>query len=241
MKKTVLFLAAGTGILLIIFVSTFQYSRSWKHALFIEPIYDIRTGEKVVALTFDDGPSEARTPALLELLDQYNTEATFFMLGQNMEKYPEIARAVFDHGHLIGNHSYDHPRMILKSRKFMKNQIIRTDSLIRLTGQKEVVYFRPPGTSKNILLPLVLKSMGKKLVTGTYDPPSEYAAAYNAEKVATEVIANAVPGSIIYLHDGKNTGKEEFIESVELIIVGLKDQGYSFVTVDHGQDQEKGE
>jgi chitin deacetylase len=233
-KRTFVYIATGLGAILFAIIASFQYSRSWKHAFFIDPIYRISSGEKVVALTFDDGPSEARTPALLELLDQYNIKATFFMLGQNIEKYPEVANEVFKKGHLIGNHSYDHPRMILKSRKFIKSQIFKTDSLIRSTGQKEVVYFRPPGTSKNILLPLVIKSMGKKLVTGTYDPPSEYALDYDAGKVAGEVITNASPGSIIYLHDGKSNGKEEFIKSVELIIDGLRREGYAFVRIDYG-------
>jgi peptidoglycan/xylan/chitin deacetylase (PgdA/CDA1 family) len=236
MKKAYIFLATSLGALLIIIIATFQYSRSWEHAFFIDPIYKIGSGEKVIALTFDDGPSEVRTPALLNVLSEYNVKATFFMLGQNIEKYPEIAKAVFDQGHLIGNHSYDHPRMILKSRKFLKNQIIRTDHLIRYTGQNEVRYFRAPGTSKYILLPLVIKSMGKKFVTGTYDPPSEYAKDYDAGKVAGEVIENARPGSIIYLHDGKNTGEEEFIKSIELIIEGVRREGYSLVRIDYGHN-----
>lgn len=65
-------------------------------------------------MTFDDGPSAERTPALLELLDKYDIKATFFMLGKNIEKYPEISRQVYEQGHLIGNHSYDHSRLILK-------------------------------------------------------------------------------------------------------------------------------
>lgn len=222
----------GLLALLIIVAVTFQYSRSWEHAFFIDPLYKINTGDSVIALTFDDGPSPVRTPALLELLDKYKVRATFFMLGQNIEKHPEVARAVFENGHLIGNHSYNHPRLIIKSPRFVKEQIRRTDSLIRTTGQSEVEYFRAPGTSKYLVLPLVVKTMGKQFVTGTYDPPSEYASPYRAEDVAGEVIANASPGSIIYLHDGKDSDRDEFIRSLELIITGLSEQGYSFVRLD---------
>lgn len=236
MKRIFLYLSVGLGVLLIFMLTAFQYSRSWEHAFFMDPLFNLATGDRVIALTFDDGPSAIRTPPLLEVLDSYQVKATFFMLGQNIQRHPDLAKAVFEQGHLIGNHSYDHPRMIFKSSSFIKDQITKTDSLIRSLGQEEVRYFRPPNTSKFIVLPLVIKSMGKELVTGTYDPPSEYAASYDAGKVAEEVIANAGPGSIIYLHDGKSNDPEQFVESLKLIITGLKKQGYRFVRLDYRQN-----
>ena len=233
MKKILLFIIIGLTLVLTVGIATFQYSRSWQNAFFINPIYKIATDEKIVALTFDDGPSETRTPALLDLLNQYNVKATFFMLGENIEKNPDIAQAVYDQEHLIGNHSYNHPRLIFKSSSFVREQIKKTDLLIESLGQKEVKYFRPPYTSKYIILPLVLKSLNKELVTGTYDPPSEYISPYNAKNVANEVIKNTEPGSIIYLHDGKDSDQEQFIESVKLMIVGLKEKGYKFVRLDY--------
>jgi chitin deacetylase len=233
MKKIIIYLFLGLAIILTAGIATFQYSRSWQHAFFIDPIYKITTGEKVVALTFDDGPSKKRTPLLLDILKKNNVKATFFMLGENIEKYTTIAQAVYTQGHLIGNHSYDHPRLIFKSPSFIKDQITKTDRLIKSTGQLNVRYFRPPYSSKYIMLPLALKSLNKKLVTGTYDPPSEYISPYNAEKVAHEVIENIKPGSIIYLHDGKNTDQEQFVKSVELIITGLRNKKYRFVRVDY--------
>ena len=236
MKKILLYLSIGLGALIILALVAFQYSRSWQHAFFIDPLFSLDSEEKVIALTFDDGPSEIRTPPLLEVLDRYQVKATFFMLGQNIEQHPDLAKAVLERGHLIGNHSYDHPRMIFKSSSFIKEQITKTDVLIRSLGQEEVRYFRPPNTSKFITLPLVIKSMGKELVTGTYDPPSEYAASFDASKVAEEVLANAKPGSIIYLHDGKSSDPEQFVESLELIITGLRMQGYRFVRLDYNQN-----
>jgi len=205
MKKILIYLSTGLIILLISVILTYLYSRSWQNAFFIDPIYELTTDKKALALTFDDGPSQIRTLALLDVLNKYNIKATFFMLGKNIKKYPTTALAVFKQGHLIGNHSYDHPRLILKSPSFVRQQIKKTDLLIKLVGQEKIEYFRPPYSSKYIVLPLVLQSLGKKLVTGTYDPPSEYASPYNAKKVANEVIENARPRSIIYLHDGKNT------------------------------------
>jgi len=233
MKKLLIFVSIGLILTLVVGIVTFQHSRSWQNAFFINPLYKITIDEKVVALTFDDGPSETRTPALLDLLSKYDVKATFFMLGENIKKYPDIAQAVYDQEHLIGNHSYNHPRLIFKSPAFTREQITKTDQLIKSLGQKNVQYFRPPYSSKYIILPLVLQSLDKKLVTGTYDPPSEYISPYNAKNVANEVIENTKPGSIIYLHDGKAADQEQFIESVELIILGLKEKGYEFVRLDY--------
>ncbi len=233
MKRISIYAGAAFLAILIMIATTFQYSRSWENAFFIDPIYKIDTYEKIVALTFDDGPSEKRTPALLELLNKYEIKATFFMIGENIEKTPDLAKAVYNQGHLIGNHSYNHPRLIFRSPSFIIDQISKTDDLIKSTGQKEVPYFRPPYSSKYIVLPLVLKSLDKKLVTGTYDPPSQYRTPLDSEKVANEVVSNTKPGSIIYLHDGKNTDPEQFVKSVELIIIELKNQGYNFVRLDY--------
>lgn len=238
-KKLILSFIAGVVTILIIGIATFQHSRSWQNAFFIDPIYKLDTTQKTVALTFDDGPSETRTPPLLDLLEKHDVKATFFMLGENIEKHPDIAKKVYEKGHLIGNHSYNHPRLIFKTPSFIREQISTTDQLIMATGQKEIQYFRPPYSSKYIVLPLVLQSMDKKLVTGTYDPPSEYVSPYNAEKVADEVISNTEPGSIIYLHDGKNSDQEAFIQSIELIISGLKDKGYTFVRLDEANNTKK--
>jgi len=232
MKRTFKITTLSIVGLLLLFIGAFLYSRPWQNALFISPLHQLNTSEKVIALTFDDGPSEARTPALLALLKQKQVQATFFMLGRNIEKHRKIAQQVQQDGHLIGNHSYSHPRMILKSPGFLKSEILRTEKLIQSLGQQEVKYFRPPYSSKFIVLPLVLSSLDKILVTGTYDPPAEYGSPYNAQKVAHQVIKNAQPGSIVYLHDGKKSDTAAFVKSVEIIIDQLRAQGYRFVRLD---------
>ncbi len=220
------------GTLFLALAAAFQYSRSWQRAFFVEPLYQLDAAARVVALTFDDGPSAVRTPPLLDLLDSLQVKATFFMLGQKMEQHPAVAREVFERGHLIGNHSYDHPRMYFRSPAFMKDQILRTDSLIRSLGQVEVTYFRPPYSGKFVILPLLLSSLDKVLVTGTYDPPAEYERPYDGQKVAGQILENARPGLIVYLHDGPSRDAGEFLKSVELTIGELRNRGYTFVTLD---------
>ncbi len=209
-KKTLIYVVVTILTVVSVLGAAFIYSRPWDQALFLEPFHRFETNEKIIALTFDDGPSTSRTPALLALLAKYEVNATFFMLGQNIEKYPEVAQQVFDAGHLIGNHSYDHPKFYLRTPAFTQDQISRTDQLIKNLGQNEVKYFRPPNSAKFIVLPLVLRSQGKTLVTGTYDPPAEYQSPYPGELVAQQVIENTQPGAIIYLHDGKEADVEDF-------------------------------
>lgn len=216
----------------ILLAASLQWSRSWERGFFLDPLSRLETDELVVALTFDDGPSEARTPGLLALLDEYDVPASFFMLGQHVEEYPEIARQVFDEGHLIGNHSYDHSRLILKTPSFVREQIESTDAAIQSLGQQEVAYFRPPYSSKYLVLPWLLKGMGKTLVTGTYDPPAEYQDPMDPELVSSQVLEHLEPGMIVYLHDGKESGAEDFLQSVRMIIEGARTAGYRFVRLD---------
>lgn len=101
MKSVLKYTALALLMILISIAASFQYSRSWKRSFFIDPIHQFNTDEKVVALTFDDGPSELRTPLLLDILDKHQVKATFFMLGENIEKYPELAKEVYERGHLL--------------------------------------------------------------------------------------------------------------------------------------------
>ena len=160
-------------------------------------------------------------------------KATFFMLGKNIEKYPEIAKKVYNNGNMIGNHSYNHPKLVFKTPQFIISQIERTDELIKNLGPNDVKYFRPPYSSKYLLLPIILKLMDKKLVTGTYDPPSEYKNPLNSNDIANDIISNIRPGSIIYLHDGKDDDVDEFCKAVDLVISRLMEDGYEFMKIDY--------
>ncbi|MBI4977825.1 MAG: polysaccharide deacetylase family protein [Spirochaetes bacterium] len=212
--------------------AAYVYSRPWHRGFIVTPMYTLAHTNKTAALTFDDGPSRERTPRLLALLKKYNVTATFFMTGYHIGQYPEIAKAVYRDGHLIGNHSFHHRRLIFKSPSYIGREIDAADALIRNTGQTNVQYFRPPYCKKILLLPLLLKLRGKTLVTGTYDPPSEYKTPYNSTNIANEVLENITPGAIIFLHDGSGDNADAFIDSVERIIQGLRAQGYVFARID---------
>ena len=92
---------------------------------------------KVVALTYDDGPSSPYTNQLLDILDRYQVKATFFEIGRNIEKHPEIVPMIVARGHELGNHSYSHTDMMFKPREFLLSEIEKTDKLLQELGVKQ--------------------------------------------------------------------------------------------------------
>lgn len=239
-KNLLIFLGLILSFFLVLIAALialyFIYGKPWDRALFISPLYKLPTQNKVVALTFDDGPSPVRTPALLDLLDKYQVKASFFLLGEKIEQYPEITADIIARGHLAANHSYSHPRLIFKSPIFMRDEIVKTNNLLKSAGSDHWQYFRPPNTNKLIILPLVLNSLDMKLVTGSYDPNSQYQKPFPADQVSSEVISNIEPGAIIYLHDGRDDSAEEFVKAVETIIFELEKNEYKFVTIEYSED-----
>jgi peptidoglycan/xylan/chitin deacetylase (PgdA/CDA1 family) len=109
----------------------------------------LATQRLMVALTFDDGPTAAGVRAILPILAQHDAKATFFLIGEQIEQRPDLARTLLVAGHEIGNHSYSHTRMILKSQAFYKQELARTDALIRAVGGRSGL-FRPPYAKKLI-------------------------------------------------------------------------------------------
>jgi len=210
--------AAAIGLRELVNSSTFQ--------LFGDYVARVDTNERVVALTFDDGPDPYYTPRVLAVLDQQQVKATFFMMGRNVERYPDVAGDVLRRGHEIGNHSYSHPKLVLMSPRRVRDEIERTDKLLRDIGVSGDIHFRPPHAAKFIVLPCVLMQMNKLSVLGDVDP-EEWKRRPAA--VMTESILRQVrPGSIIGLHDPAGA---ETLRTLENILPALAAQGYRFETV----------
>ena len=210
--------AAAVGLREVVNSSTFQ--------LFGDYVARVNTTERVVALTFDDGPNPVQTPRVLDVLDQHHVKATFFMMGRNVERYPEVAREVLRRGHEIGNHSYSHPKLILMSPRRVRDEIERTDKLLRDIGVSGEIHFRPPHASKFIVLPYVLVQMKKLSVLGDVDPEEwkQRPAAVMTESILRQVR----PGSIIGLHDPAGS---ETLRTLQNILSALAADGYRFETV----------
>lgn len=189
-------------------------------------INNIETTEKVVYLTFDDGPSK-ETSKIIDLLNELNVKATFFLIGDNIEKNMEDAKLIVENGHDVGNHSYSHNRMIFKSFSFIKEEIDKTNNLIKNLGYEKEIFFRPPFGKKLFVLPQYLNKINQKTVMWNIEPESYEESSKSAETIANHVKENVKNGSIILLHPmNDSTGK--ILESIKLIVKQLQSQGYSF-------------
>jgi chitin deacetylase len=242
MKTTkIIKIAAFTLLFILLLVSLYRLSSSKTFQFFGEIYPRVNTGQKVVALTFDDGPSP-KSDTVLSILNKYNVKATFFLTGSSMHHYfPETERIVAS-GHEIGNHTYSHKRLIFKSYRTIASEIEKTDSLIRKAGYKKEVHFRPTHAKKLILLPLYLDRNKRKTILWDVEPESMDKIASNSELIANYVIKNTKKGSIILLHPMYDRDNES-INSIEKIITGLRDKGFEFKTVsellEYEQKQEK--
>lgn len=229
MKKKLIIAFIAILACLVILIGIWQISRSRSFQFFGGIVRNVPTQEKVVALTFDDGPTE-RTDKILKLLKDLDVKATFFLIGDNIEQHPDETRKIIAAGHEIGNHSYSHKRMVLKTPWFIKSELDKTDEIIRKAGYQGPIQFRPPNGKKFIFLPYYLKKQHRKTILWDLEPESYPEIAASSEKIEDYVVNNTQPGSIILLHlmydkSGKSTA------AVRGIVNDLKQKGYKFVTV----------
>lgn len=187
------------------------------------------TPQRVVALTFDDGPTE-KTAEVLRVLGEKGVRATFFVTGAELERNMEAGRSIVAAGHQLGNHSYSHERMLLVTPSFVRREVERTDELIRAAGYEGEIYFRPPYGKKLFALPLYLSRRGRVTVTWDVEPDSDADARADAEAVTRDVLSKTRPGSIILLHV-MYPSRAETLKAVPLVIDALAREGYRFVTV----------
>jgi peptidoglycan/xylan/chitin deacetylase (PgdA/CDA1 family) len=217
-------------LLLALVVGLWQLSKLRSFQICGELVDRVERDDPVIALTFDDGPREPDTARLLDLLARLRVRATFFMVGRRIEQHPELARRVIREGHEAGNHSYSHPRMVLVSPAFVREEISRTDALLRQAGARGTPLFRAPFGKKLFVLPWVLWRSGRRHVTFDVIPdPPDYQRP-EARLIAGSVIDRVRPGSIVLLHDGGGD-RSRTIAATELIITGLRRRGYRFTTV----------
>ncbi|NEP81560.1 MAG: tetratricopeptide repeat protein [Okeania sp. SIO3C4] len=182
--------------------------------------------EKVVALTYDDGPNQLYTHQILNVLDSCQVKATFFFIGKYIEKYPELVKLTLVRGHELANHSYSHRNMAVESPELIKSEIEKTDLLLRQLYVTNTIRFRPPyGRQSPELIELILQ-MQKQLIMWNVDS-EDYLQKHSAESIANKVINHVRNGSIILLHDKSY----KTVKATEIIIKNLKNKGYSFKTV----------
>ncbi len=216
------------GITLIVSISTYKFMNARGFQLLGEIVPRVNTARPLVALTFDDGPVQPYTNEILSLLREKNVKATFFVIGQNLEKFHSLGEEIVREGHELGNHSYSHQRMVFKSYDFIESEVEKTDLLIRKAGHTGEIHFRSPYGKKLLLLPLYLSRIQRKNIFFDIEPDSKVTA--SANQIVDRVLAQTIPGSIILLH-AENKNRLESLKAVAGIIDGLKLEGYQFVTI----------
>jgi peptidoglycan/xylan/chitin deacetylase (PgdA/CDA1 family) len=176
-----------------------------------------------IAITFDDGPHPYYTEQLLKGLRERGVKATFFLMGENVEAYPEIVKEIYEDGHLIGNHTYSHMQLTSGNREKFKEELLRTNEVIKQITGEAVLYVRPPYGSWD-------KEFEKELsmfpVLWTIDPKDW--CSKDAAGIAGTVCAKARENGIILMHDQYQTSVTAALSVVDT----LTERGYEFVTVD---------
>ena len=182
------------------------------------------SGGKVIALTFDDGPGPY-TAHLLDILDQYGAKATFFLIGSKVSGQASVVRSIQARGHQLGNHSWSHPELPKLPVDQIAGEIDRTnDAIKQATGIKPTI-LRPPYGAVNGVVLEQLRARGMSSILWSVDTRDW--ADRNSDIVCSRAVAGAHPGAVILMHDIHQTS----VGAVPCILSALKQQGYSFVTV----------
>lgn len=187
--------------------------------------------QKLVSLTFDDGPSQY-TNQILDILDGYNIKATFFAVGEAASKYPEIMRRIKKENHVIGNHTWNHPSIVDISSSELSDQIVKTNEVIKEILNEETALFRAPYGNIDSASFRTIRNAGLTSVLWNVD--SLDWSMKESSLIEKRIKKYTVSDSIILLHDGDGYGsgpRDVTVQALPQIIDYLTQEGYSFVTI----------
>ncbi|WP_248925998.1 polysaccharide deacetylase family protein [Paenibacillus hamazuiensis] len=196
-----------------------------------EVVWNVPTAEKVISLTFDDGPHPEDTAQILDLLKMYHAHATFFIVGNKAERNPELLKRELAEGHELANHTYSHPYF---RRSTPKETILREleqtqETINRIAGVKTNL-FRPPGGFYSDKLVQTVRQSGYTVVLWSWHLDTEDWKSPGVQRIASNVLNHVRNGDIVLFHDWVE-GKSDTIDALKLILPELEKRGYRFVTV----------
>ncbi|MGS5515016.1 polysaccharide deacetylase family protein [Clostridioides difficile] len=188
--------------------------------------------EKVIALTFDDGPDEVFTPQVLDILKKNDVKATFFVVGEKVEYNKELLKRQYDEGHEIGNHTFTHINVAKNSYGKVEKEITDTQNAVKNVIGVEPKIFRPPyrAMSKSVCDIIVSKRMN--IILWSNLDPRDWSNP-GVGSIINTILTKVQNGNIILLHDynNKRNDKSQTIQALEVVIPKLKEKGYKFVTI----------
>jgi peptidoglycan/xylan/chitin deacetylase (PgdA/CDA1 family) len=195
---------------------------------YLPVICSVKTSEKQIAITFDDGPTSDATPIVLDILKINNIKATFFVIGKNIENNEKLIRQIYDEGHTIGNHSFSHSYFFdsYPPYKLIKD-INQTNEIVeKITGEK-IKYFRPPFGVTNPMLNKALKKFKFSIIGWSIRPFDGIK--NETDKIIKRATKNIKPGDIVLFHDNY-----QLIETVlNEFITFTKNNGFKIVSLDN--------
>ncbi len=186
-----------------------------------------------IALTFDDGPNPEHTNGILDILKDKQVKAAFFMVGRHMEKYPDVAKRVFNDGHDIGNHTYSHRNLVPATRKTIKNEVAQTDeAMMRILGIKTRLFRPPRGIISNAARKLIVE-MGFTIILWTVS--AEDWRGSSPKTILRRVTRHIKSGDVILFHDSGSLIRSEgadrgnTVAALPMVIDELRQKGYEIV------------
>lgn len=182
-----------------------------------------------IALTFDDGPDLVYTPQILNKLKNYGVKATFFLLGENAERYPNMVKRIVQEGHIVGNHTYNHPNLLKVSDEEYQNQIRKTEEILRKLIGYDPKFIRPPYgiiTENQLRWATEQNFMIVQWSVDTLDWKG-----LSADKITDNVLGNAFPGSVLLQHSAPGGHLQGSVDALDRIVPELTAKGARFVTL----------
>jgi peptidoglycan-N-acetylglucosamine deacetylase len=230
MRKSLTVAALFALLTLLVLAGLWRLASSRTYQVAGELVARVDTAERVVALSFDDGPRPGHTEEVLRILAAHDVKATFYLVGSDVLRHPAQARAIVAAGHEVGNHSFSHRRMLLMSDATIRDEIERTDQAIRAAGYGAPLTFRPPYGKKLFGLPQYLEQRAMTSVTWDVEPESQADVGADPARITRHIAEQVQPGSIVLLHV-MYPSRAPSMQALPATIAELKRQGYTFVTV----------
>ncbi|WP_027417417.1 polysaccharide deacetylase family protein [Aneurinibacillus terranovensis] len=193
-------------------------------------IWEINTKDKVIALTFDDGPDPQYTQQILDLLDKYEAKGTFFVIGSKAESNASLIKEMKQKGHEIANHTYHHPNMRTIKQFTLLREINDTDNTIHAIIGTYPALFRPPGGTYNDKVVEAAKTGNHLVVMWSWTQDTKDWRSPGVQKIVDKVCKNAKPGNIVLFHDSGGD-RSQTVKALEIILDKLSKEGYRFATV----------
>ncbi|MGG0275857.1 peptidoglycan-N-acetylglucosamine deacetylase [Bacillus rhizoplanae] len=182
-----------------------------------------------VALTFDDGPDLLYTPQVLDKLKKHSVKATFFLLGENAERYPEVVKRIVNEGHIVGNHTYNHPNLAKVSDEQYHEQILKTENILQKLIGYSPKLFRPPYGIINEDQVKWATEQNFMIIQWSVDTLDWKG--LNAEIITNTVLGNTFPGSILLQHSAPGGKLQGSVNALDQFIPDLTSKGARFVTL----------